>query len=383
MSSTRRMALLVGSAAGFGRGILDGVSAYLQDHGPWSVYWKQGLADWYGALDGWDGDGIIARIQDDEMAEAVHRTGLPAVNVSGLWPGTDIPRVTVDDAAAGRMAAGHLLDCGFHSFGFVGYSTRANSRWRFEAFRDVVEAAGWTCACYEGGPAMTPHGAWTEEIDEVGRWIADLPRPAGVWACSDVRGWHVSEACRRTDLRVPEDVALLGMDNDELVCRLSAPPLSSIAVPWARVGAVAAALLDRMMDGSKPLSQKVLVPPVGVVARRSSDALALDDGDVVDALRFIRGHADRPIRVADVLEEVPVSRRSLERRFLREVGRTLSAEIRRAHVERARRLLAETDLAMPEIAEASGFIYPQRLSTVFKGETGHTPSAYRDLFRPS
>jgi LacI family transcriptional regulator len=185
------------------------------------------------------------------------------------------------------------------------------------------------------------------------------------------------EVCRQADLRVPEEVAVLGVGNDELYCELSRPTLSSIITPAQQIGFEAASLLGRMLDGAKPPQQSLLFPPQGVVSRRSSDVLAIDDPDVVAVARFIREHSHLVLRTAEILKVVPVGRRSLERRFRKAFGRGIWEEIQRVHIERAKRLLAETNLPIKAVAAQSGFTNFRHLSVVFRGQLGLSPTAYR------
>jgi LacI family transcriptional regulator len=202
----------------------------------------------------------------------------------------------------------------------------------------------------------------------------------GVFAPNDIWGVQLAEVCRQVGLRVPEDVALVGVDNDDLLCEMARPPLSSVSLPVNRIGHAAASLLDDLLGGKKSPGD-LLLPPVGVIARQSSDVLALEDPEVATAVRFIRTHGHTALRVADVLREVPISRRSLERRFRRALDRSIWEEIRRVHVEQARGLLARSGMPMAEVARHAGFSDSRQLSTVFREETGLTPTAYRRRFR--
>lgn len=222
-----------------------------------------------------------------------------------------------------------------------------------------------------------PMGRLWAQDRAVARWVRGLPRPVGIFATNDIWGVQLAEVCLRADLRVPEDVAILGVDDDDLLCEFARPALSSIAVPAQRIGYEAAREVDRLLRGVQARSRPLLFPPLGVIARRSTDILAIEDGEVAASLRFIRQHAYQPIRVTDLLRVVPTSRRSLERRFRKVLGRSILDEIRRVHVERASQLLAQTDLTLNSIAERSGFTDAKRFSTVFRQMVGMTPSAYR------
>jgi LacI family transcriptional regulator len=215
----------------------------------------------------------------------------------------------------------------------------------------------------------------------VRRWLRSLPKPVGVFVPNDLWGVQVGEACRQVELRVPEDVAILGVGNDDLYCELTRPPLSSIIVPAEQIGYEAAALLDRLLSGGKPPREPILLSPIGVATRRSTEVLAIDDPDVVAAVRYIREHAHLPLRVSDVLRQVPSGRRTLERRCRRALGWGLGEEIRRTHLEQARRLLATTDLPIKALATQAGFSDYCHMAVAFRKELGTSPSAYRQQIR--
>jgi LacI family transcriptional regulator len=219
---------------------------------------------------------------------------------------------------------------------------------------------------------------WAALEQEIARWLRSLPRPVGVMACYDLRGRQVLDACRRVGLAVPDEVAVVGVDNDELLCSLADPPLSSVQPDARRTGYEAAALLERLMAGAeRPRGQAVLVEPLGVVTRRSTDVLAVEDADVSAALRFVRDHACGGIGVKDVLAAVPLSRRVLEARFRKLLGRSPHAEIARVQFDRVRHLLRETRLPLDEVARRAGFRNGEYLSTAFRRQFGVPPSAYR------
>ncbi len=213
------------------------------------------------------------------------------------------------------------------------------------------------------------------------KWLDSLEKPVGLMACYDVRARHVLIACRSLGILVPEEVAVIGVDNDELLCELTSPPLSSIEQGSRAMGRAAAALLDRLMAGEKPRQLKFVVDPEGIVSRRSSDAMMIQDADVAQALRHIRQHVGEGIQVSDVVRTVAVSRSTLEVRFKAFTGRTIHAEIQRAQVERARQLVATTNLPLRQVAVAAGFRYLQHMATVFRLHTGQTPGEYRKRSR--
>jgi LacI family transcriptional regulator len=328
-------------------------------------------------------DGIIAAVNTKWLVRSLSSWRRPVVNVSAIFPGLRFPRVGVDNVQVGRLAAAHFLDRGLRQFGFVGPTDYLFSIERREAFCEALRQAGHTVA-YCKGARYLPYDPFVPQgkLDpSVVRWLRELPKPVGIFVPNDIYGVQIAEACRSAGLRVPEDVALLGVDNDDLYCEMTRPPLSSIMVPAEKVGYEAAALLDRLLAGEKPPREPILLPPTGVATRRSSEVLAIDDKEVVTAVRFIREHAHLPLRVADVLPQVSVGRRTLERHCHLALGWGIGEEIRRAHLERACRLLAATDLPLKVLAKQAGFSDFRLMTAAFHKELGMTPSAYRRQMR--
>ena len=299
------------------------------------------------------------------------------VDLNDVHDGLGLPRIQSDQAAIGRLAAEHLMERGFRRFAYCGFTGHAWSTKRRAGFEDALGAASEVVAAHEspwGGPSAHP---WEQEQKRIGDWLRTLPRPVGVFACNDLRGQHVLDACQRVGLAVPEEVAVVGVDDDPLVCELCNPPLSSVVPNPERIGYEAADLLARLIAGEKPATAEILVAPLGVTARQSTDVLAIDDPHVAAAVRYIREHACAGASVGDVLARVPLSRTILERRFRKYLGRSPQAEIRFVQLKRVKQLLAETDLRLERIAELAGFEHPEYLSVVFKRETGQTPGRYR------
>ena len=247
----------------------------------------------------------------------------------------------------------------------------------------MLAAAGYALQSFHERPAPAyRHRGRLFHLNQVFQlWLRQLPKPVGVFAANDLWGLPVVEACRIAGLSVPDDVAVLGADNDELRCELARPSLSSIVSPAERVGYEAASLLEHLIHGAEPPAKPLLIPPIGVVTRQSSDVLAGCDPEVTAAVRFIRENAHRPLSVNDVLRKAPMSRRSLERHFRSILERSVGAEIRHVHLERVRDLLASTALRMDEVASRSGFTSVHYMSRIFRRETGMTPTAYRRQVR--
>lgn len=383
-----KVALLVETARGYGRGLLRGIVRYARLHGPWSFYVTPG--DFEQALPKmrqWGGTGIIARIETASVAKAILKSGLPTIALDlreeDLLPGRPLSKfseIASDSYHAARMAAEHLIERKYSHYAFVGIADRVWSDRRQRGFCDRIVAAGFLPYVYQP-PRRERDRAWEREQAILADWLRRLPKPAGLMACNDDRGRQVLEACLAAGVSVPDQIAVVGVDNDELLCELSNPPLSSVALNAEQGGYRAAALLDRMMQGRIRKPHRLVVEPLHVVARRSSDMIALDDAEVAAALRFVHDRATTPIFIEDVVEHVQLSRRALEMRFQKSVGRTIHDEILRFRLERAKRLLLESDLPMPKVAMAAGFNTASYFGQVFRQEYGMTPARYRVKLR--
>jgi LacI family transcriptional regulator len=381
----RRVALLIETSNAYARGLLRGVTSYLREHRPWSLYISEhGRGDsvphW---LQGWNGDGILARIENRNIAQAVAERKLPTVDLSAarLLPG--VPWAETDDAAIARMAFEHLRERGFRQLGFCGLTPYNWAIGRRDEFVKLAGEAGCSCSVHMTATVGERASEWSADQSDLAGWLQGLPKPVGIFACFDIHGFQVLDACRSARLRVPDDVAVIGVDNDPVLCELSHPPLSSVAPDTHQTGYVAAQLLDSMMNGTAVPPAPHLVRPIGVVARRSTDALAIEDADLSAAVRFIREHACEGIGIDQVLKTVPLSRRALETRFSKQLGRTPHDEIVRIQVERAKELLVQTELPLKAISARVGILHSEYFSVVFKRVTGHPPGGYRRQHRKS
>jgi LacI family transcriptional regulator len=384
MKRRRSVALLVETSNAYARGLLEGVIRYMRSHDTWSVYLpeQQRTARPPSWLGKWRGDGIIARIETEEMAELVSRKKLPTVDVSAARHVPNIPWVETDDAEISRLAADHLLERGFRNLAFVGDPGFNWSLWREQHFSRMIRERGCRYLAHQSVSRLDDRYSWNSEHRKLAKWLKSLPKPVGIMACYDIKAQEVLDVCRELDLAVPEQVAVIGADNDELLCNLSDPPLSSVIPNSHRAGYEAAHLLDRMMAGHTVPSDAILVRPIGIEVRQSTDTLAIEDADVAEALRFIRQHASEGINVGDVLKQVPLSRRVLESRFRKLLGRSPHEEIVRQRISRVQQLLSETTLPLREIASRTGFDHAEYLSVAFKQATGQTPSEFRRQANP-
>jgi LacI family transcriptional regulator len=374
------VALLIETSNAYARGLLHGIRAFMREHGPWSIYLgeqRRGeeAPSW---LRNWTGDGVIARIENRQIARVLRAAKVPIVDVSAGRYLPTVPYVETDDRAIAELAAMHLLDRGFRHFAFFGDNRFRWSKLRQTAFVDTLAERGLTCEVFSP-PNFRPGAfAWEQEKRAIGRWIVSLPKPAGVMAAYDIRGRQFLDICREAGIAVPDELAVIGVDNDELLCDLSDPPLSSVTPDAHRTGYEAAMLLDRMMTHRGKRSPDVrLIAPQGVVTRRSTDVLALDDREIAAALRFIREHATQSIKVGDVLRVVPLSRRIFESRFERAVGRTPHEEIVRVQLDGVKQLLLQTDLPISVVAERAGYKHIEYMTVAFTRSVGVSPSRWR------
>lgn len=377
LPARKHVALLVETSIDFGRGVLRGIARYQQEHQRWSVFVEQrelGAAapDW---IDRWQGDGIITRSD----AANVLRTGIPTVGLYDNRPGAPgLPMILNDNRTVGELAAEHLLDRGFRSFAFYGAAGEFWSQLRLSGVQATLAGKGCRLAVFGShARSHSPSAAWEEHQEQLADWIAELERPVGLIACNDIHGLRALDACRRRDLAIPEQVAVIGADDDAELCELSDPPLSSVAYHPEQVGYEAAATLDKLMSGQRVPTAPRLVSPLGVVARQSTDVTAIDDPDVARALNLIRHHACDGLSVASLVRKVAVSRRTLELRFRKQRQRSLHEEIQRTRLDRARLLLATTDLPVTVVSDRVGFHQPARFSAVFKQQSGCSPTEYR------
>lgn len=377
----RHVAILVESSRAYGRGVLRGITRYNNERGYWSTYFQpQGLGDtpppW---LEKWEGDGIIARIDNHKTAQVVAKAKVPVVNLRSTLPHLSFPFIGADNRTVARLAADHLLERNFKHVGFCGFQLGYHKGFdvRQNCFQEFIEQAG--CHFYKlilrRGHQRPP--IWENEQERIAKWLKSLPLPVGILTINDDFGLQVLDACRRLGLSVPDQVAVLGSENDEYACSMSIPPLSSIDLNSERVGYEAALMLERLMAKKRLPKKLPEIKPLGVVTRHSTDVLAIDDQNIVRAVRFIRSYACRTINVKDVVTHVGVPRTTLQLRFQEIIGRSIHYEIKRVQIEKAKELLVKAYIPIKQIARETGFKNIQYFTRVFTRHTGQTPAVYR------
>jgi LacI family transcriptional regulator len=316
-------------------------------------------------------------MREPPHADEIIKMGVPVLSfpyTQEKIPG--IANVVTDHIAVGKMAAEHLLERGFRRLAYCGFDDWWWSRRRKEGFSQTVRQTGLPVHVYRL-PQAKSQRTWSKEILIIADWLQKLPKPIGLMASNDDRAELVVEACKTADLSVPDEVAVVGVDNDRTICDLSSPPLSSVALNVRKAGYDAAALLDRMMAAGTGATETICIQPTHVVTRPSTDVLAVDDPNVAAAMRYIRRHARTSVGVDVVVGHSGVSRRVLEKRFRHTLGHTIHDEIRRVRVQLVTAMLTETQMPVSEIAHDLGFPDVAHLSRYFRKATGSSPLQYR------
>ena len=390
----RIVGLLIESSRAYGRGLLHGIARYVRTHNNWSIVYQEGTLGDAASLDfaGQHCDGIIARIDTLRQRNQLLKLKIPVVDLRGRWDIPQFPRIVIDDRAVAELAAQHLLARGSRHFAFCGFAGTDYSRRRRDYFCAAIEAAGYRPQVYESPAA--PRGTDTTANESnasahernMGHWLTSLPQPIGLMACNDICGRRILNLCHVHGLRVPDHIAVMGVDNDEVLCDLAEPPMSSIMLPTQRIGYQAAELLSGMMDGIEPLRHEMLIPPSDVMRRRSTNAAAVEDPYVAAALAFIRAKADSGINVVDILNhlaniQLPVSRSTLDRRFQEMLHFSPKDQILNIRLERVRQLLVDTTDSVEQIARRVGLAGASQLAALFKHRTGQTLSEFRQKSR--
>ncbi|MEM9645494.1 MAG: DNA-binding transcriptional regulator [Planctomycetota bacterium] len=381
----RHVALIVETSSVYGRDLLSGIVRFMRMHDQWSVFleqrdlWKQ-PPSW---LNDWHGDGIISRATTPRLLEAIASTGVPLVEVTDRRGESELPQIRSDDSAIGRTGAEHLIERGFKRFGFCGFKGEAWSKRREEAFVSAVNAKSVSeCSRFNSAWHGPSARTWEAEQESIVTWLRQFVPPFAIMACNDLRGQQVIDACSTLNLAVPEQVAVIGVDNDALLCRVCSPPLSSVIPNAELVGFKAAETLAQLMNDESVHQKIQRIEPLGVATRQSTDVVAIDDRGIAAALHYIREHACKGLSVAEVVRDSAVSRSTLERQMRKYLGRTPQEEIRHVQVKRVKELLLTTDLSAERIASLCGFEHPEYLLVVFKRITGLTTTEFRRRMKP-
>lgn len=384
MKRRKSVALLIETSNAYARGLLEGIVKYHREHDAWSVYLpeqERGAAPpaW---LKHTRIDGAIARIETDRIAKSVSNLKVPVVDVSSARRVPNVPWIETDDQAIAQLAFEHLFERGFRHFAYCGPRGLNWSRWRSQGFAACCKQAGFKCLLH-----WTPSPFRTTSTNvnqgQLARWLNELPKPIGLFCAYDITAQVILDHCRNQGIAVPEEIAVIGVDNDPLLCELARPSLTSIAPDALGAGYYAAQWLDQAMSDRSTIKRSDysapfrLMPPLGLVLRQSTDITAVADTLVAKAIEFIRSHACDGIQVEDVLRHVALSRRMLETRFVEAIGKTPHAMIAMIRLTRAKELLQQTDLSVDAIARKAGFQHAEYMSVAFRKAFGQPPGRYR------
>ncbi|MDO5566927.1 MAG: DNA-binding transcriptional regulator [Planctomycetia bacterium] len=386
MSETRnkrRVAVLMESTRAYSRAVIRGIGQYNRQRGQWVIeYTPRGQSDpppvW---LKHWEGDGILARINDARLLDAIRDKGLPTIDLRRILENPDIPQFGPNDRMIAQLLFDHFRQRGFYSFAFLGYRDTIHlpmMHRRLQAVQELVQEAGMPLSVLKVGTNQNRDRFDAAVLLRLRMWLEQLPSQTAIIACNDDMAFYVLRECRQAGIAVPEQLAVAGIGNDECFCSLCNPTLTSVDLNAETVGFEAAATLEKMMDDSqyRP-DQFALIPPRGIVTRQSTDVIATADERVARAVCFIREQASTGITPRDVLRHVRLSRVALENRFKQTLGRTIHQEIIRVRIDRVRELLTTSELSFKEIAHETGFAYAEYMMRVFRNETGQTLKNYR------
>jgi LacI family transcriptional regulator len=390
MSKVPKVILLIEKSRAFGRGLLHGIVQYSNLHGPWLFYMepeihKKGRKHPYEWIKELQADGIIGYTWDTDLIQEIVNLGCPAV-IRGLEePTQNAYCIVTDQAAISRAAFEYFLELGFRRFAYCGYDDMIWSQQRGENFKRIVAESGFNFKTYMYRQPKTKRLCSPDKEQVIiAKWLESLEKPIAVMASNDDRSQDVLAACKIAGINVPSEVAILGVDNDELICGLSYPQLSSIALSTQRAGYEAAQVLGKLMDGQKVAEneKEVLVSPLHVVTRQSTDIMAIEDKQVAKAVHFIRNHSNEVIQVGNVADAAGLSRRTLEQRFRKILGHSVLEEIKYARVNQMTKMLVETNLSISQIAWSLGLPYTNNISRYFKQQKGISPLEFRRRYAP-
>jgi len=378
----KHVLLMIETSRANGRGMLKGIAQYIREKMHWKIFFEdrgvlETIPPW---LKAWHGDGIIARSRTTVIAAELHKKNLPLVELLGddkHFPS----EVGEDRDLLGKMAADHFWERGFRNFAFFCPDNTFWSRQRRDAFQRRLAEYGAACE-YCRFPKAEMKDYFLNAIlkrpdDFLENWLRSLPKPTGLLAAIDLHAAYILEACLNANIAVPEEIAILGCGNDKLHCSLFFPQLSSIDLNSRRIGYEAAQLLDKKMNGERLPNLPIMIPPAGIITRQSTDVIAVQDADVAQVLKIMRERFTEYIGVQQIIADIGVSRRTLERRFQKWIGRTIEQELIRVRLEHAKFLLRETNFQITTIGPHIGILDPQYFMRFFHRETGMTPSQYR------
>ncbi|MCM8538968.1 MAG: DNA-binding transcriptional regulator [Lentisphaeraceae bacterium] len=376
----KKIAVILNLNKQYDRYLVAGIARYAREKGDWSLYLEDDPHLRVPDFTTWKGDGVIADLDDENLYKELIELKIPVVGLGGGYGlynhNGQIPYIYTDNKGIAELGAEHLYDRGFRNFAFSNIAPTAINGWaaeREDFFTSYLNAKGCNCSSFS---EEVKHRDWEGMLKNLMDWLDQLPKPLGLMAANDSKARHVLEACRRLGIRVPEDIAVVGVDDDPMMCKLASPSLTSVIQGTDKLGYESARLLDRKLNGEKDV-QGITVEPLGISIRESTDILAIDDELIAQSLSYIRTNACNFIQVEDVSRQCGVSRSTLEKRFKSVLGLSVHHEIAKVQIKRALNLLVETSLPLKTVAERAGFSTVQYMTMKVKEKTGKTPKNYR------
>ena len=388
MKKAKRVLAIIESSTAFGRKVSAGISQYVRERGHWLVHLEdRGMFEIpHIVLDGWDGDGIISSTANSSLSRILKKYNCPIVELLGNGKSI-LAEVMSDEKKMMELCINHFLERGFKNLAFYSFG---HSWWidqRLELFMEAAAQKRFIPYCHtdKSGAGSVSHPVWEKKYEEsLIKWLKTLPFQTGIIAAWDGHAMRVLQGCQKVGKKVPEEIAILGMDNDVHLCNFLTPPLSSLDRNIEQVGYEAARLLDLKMNHRKDIPKlPILIPPLQVVTRRSTDATAIDDPDIATALHYIREFATQGIRVNDVVKEINLSKRTLIRQFQKILGRSPKDEITRVCLDHAKYLLIHTSIPIYVVANQSGYSSVKYFVSAFRKRTGHSPLQFRQKYQKS
>jgi LacI family transcriptional regulator len=379
--SIPKVMLLIETSGAYARGLLEGIAEWNHEHGPWLFHFRPfGLTQLPPhSLRQWNGDGILVRIDNKAMEKAVLETGIPAIDLRGAVENPEIHFIGVDNYKIAEIAFGHLREAGFWNYAFCGYAPGLN---RFDDercayFKKFVEEAGYECSVFPAKRIPTKGNRFENEHKAIAQWLETLPIPTGLMTCRDDRGLQILDAAMTIGRKVPEELAVVSVNNDPYFCNLSSPTMTSIDTNSKKIGYKAASMLSQMMAGKRNVPKFTLVSPGGIVKRTSTDALAIANREEAEILQFLKQQAIAGIRVKEITNSFDISRSTIERLVKKYFNRTPKEEMLRVQIEHAKSLLKRTTIPISAVASQSGFQSMTYFIATFKKVVGLSPAQFR------
>jgi LacI family transcriptional regulator len=385
MQKRKVVVLMIETSLGYGRGLLRGIAKYSKLHGPWSFYRElpcyahSQIQHSIQRLEKVAPCGAIIREPTPRQVEYFIKQKIPII-ISPNLLNSQIPTIRTNSKKMAQLAADHFIERGFKNFAYCGFTKMHWSKNRYENFAQELKRRNYSLSHFSAS-VKTLLNPKEKIVAKFIDWLDSLPKPVGLMACNDDMGRFVLETCKFAGFHVPEQIAVLGIDDDELACELTDPPLSSIALHSEKAGYEVAKLLDSLMAGEKMKGQIIYLDPSRVIVRQSTDIMAIEDNDILQAIRYIHEHYKEPITVEDVARETHLSRSYLYKKFMKIMEHSVSDEINKNRINYICKILTETDLPICKITMSLGFTGIEHIARYFQKATGMSPNEYRKKFR--